>query len=65
MKKQYLVVGRICDHENHHKVVNGESEDAAQNAFEQYVREIEGVEGNDFYIDHCMTLEEMATHSIN
>lgn len=61
---QYFVAGRICDHEDHFKLVVANSKAEANCIFEKYVRELEEKESNDFYIEHCQSISEMQQHLI-
>ena len=65
MNDEYLVVGRICDYEDHFKLVIANSNEEAGNKFEKYVRGIDGIEGGEFYIEHCQKIQEMKLHSVN
>lgn len=63
--KTYVVVGRLCDHEDHVKLVKAESLEKAIDKFEYWVR---AQEDNfdialDFYIEHCTTIEQLAEES--
>ncbi|WP_137297186.1 hypothetical protein [Psychromonas sp. SP041] len=61
MSGEYVVVGRVCDLDDHVKMVQADSMQEAKTKFELYVREIEGesLSDRDFYIEHCQLVSEM------
>jgi hypothetical protein len=56
---QYFVAGRVCDQDDRFKLVEAKSKDEAKEKFEAYVRELEGIQDGDFYIEQCETIETM------
>jgi hypothetical protein len=55
----YFVSGRVCDCEDEFKLVSATSASEAEEIFEKYVRSLNDIEGNDFYIEHCQTISCM------
>ncbi|MDG1750578.1 MAG: hypothetical protein P8I03_02780 [Thalassotalea sp.] len=61
---QYILTGRVCDKEDHVKMVIAQTETEAKTTFESAIRAIEDDMESDFHIEFCQTVSQMRNSAI-